>query len=237
MKLAILLTGTIRPAVVGGNFSVKERLEMYTSTLDYYAKVIKKKYPIIFVENSDVDVSFWRKRYCDTLNLELLQFNPKERNDISFDVSKGKGYNEYLMIKYALKESGVIQNCSHFLKITGRYSMLNINTMIKEIEYRIEHKDIVFFGDIKDTIIYELIGRKTCSSHWGDSRFFVAQISFYNDYMSDCYIEMNDYICGSWAEDYLVRLSRKYRHDKRFIFRYRHRWRRRFSGLLQTLIY
>lgn len=57
MKLAILLTATIKPHVVGGNFSVAERAEMYASTLRYYAKTIGQEYPIVFVENSDYKLS------------------------------------------------------------------------------------------------------------------------------------------------------------------------------------
>lgn len=38
MKLSILLTATIKPSVVGGNFTVQERYEMYRSTLTFYSK-------------------------------------------------------------------------------------------------------------------------------------------------------------------------------------------------------
>ena len=38
MKLAILLTATVKVQVVGGNFTVAERAEMYASALRYYAR-------------------------------------------------------------------------------------------------------------------------------------------------------------------------------------------------------
>lgn len=45
MKLAILLTATVKVQVVGGNFNMEERAAMYASTLRYYADRIGKKYP------------------------------------------------------------------------------------------------------------------------------------------------------------------------------------------------
>lgn len=98
--------------------------------------------------------------------------------------------------------------------------MLNINKILAECERRLSKRHIVFIGDIKDTCIYKLIGRETLSSHWGDSRFFFAEIDYYKDNMIDCYAEMNDYDSECWAEHYFLRLSRKFRHDSSFQFRY-----------------
>ena len=76
MKIAILLTSTVRPQVIGSNFSVSERMEMYRSTLQYYAKTIGREYPIVMVENSDVDLTPWKEEFKDSLRLEILQFTP-----------------------------------------------------------------------------------------------------------------------------------------------------------------
>ncbi len=173
MKLAIILTATVKPAVVGGNFTVAEREEMYMSTLRFYSRTIGKKYPIVFVENSDFDISSWAKEFEPSLNLEILQFPPGNEQVVEcFDNSKGKGYNEYLMIKKAISASRLLNDSispvTHFLKITGRYSMRNILDMIKEVERRIGNRNIVYFGDIKDTCVYRLMGRDTLSSNWGD---------------------------------------------------------------------
>lgn len=59
MKLTIVLTGTIRPQVKGGAWSVDEREKMYLSTLKYYSEKIGHKYPIVFVENSDLNICHW----------------------------------------------------------------------------------------------------------------------------------------------------------------------------------
>jgi len=111
--------------------------------------------------------------------------------------------------------------------------MLNIRSIIKEIERRADNTTIVYMGDIKDTCVYKMIGRDTLSSHWGDSRFFMASINFYREHLADCYLEMNDYEEGKWAEHYFLNLSRKYRKDPRFIFRYRSQVR--FGGVSGTV--
>lgn len=76
MRIAILLTSTVRPQVAGANFSVPERMEMYRSTLQYYAETIGREYPVVLVENSDADLSVWEEEFKDSLQLEILQFTP-----------------------------------------------------------------------------------------------------------------------------------------------------------------
>ena len=46
-------------------------------------------------------------------------------------------------------------------------------------------------------------------------------ISYYKENMLDCYLQMDDSVWGKWAEDFFLHLSREYRHDDRFIFRFR----------------
>lgn len=216
MKLAILLTATIKVQVVGGNFNMEERAAMYASTLRYYADRIGKKYPIVFLENSDYDLSGFKKEFDDKLDIEWIQLRPEEK--LPFNAQKGKSFNEYLMIKEGVLRSEKLKECTHFLKITGRYAMVNILTMTREIEKRADDK--VFMGDIKDTGLYEMIGSKNYG-HWGDSRFWVCQVEYYKRAMLDCYLEMNDCAEGKWAEHYLLNMARKYMQDKRFIFRFR----------------
>ena len=86
------------------------------------------------------------------------------REDYGFDNRKGKGYNEYLMIKLALERSESLKECTHFLKITGRYPMLNIREMLGEMEKR--GKDKVMMCDVKDSRLYEILRGTSYGSHW-----------------------------------------------------------------------
>lgn len=221
MKLAILLTATVKVQVNTGAFTTEQRAEMYASTLQYYVTKIggeKKRYPIIFCENSDYDLTELKKEFEKNLDIEWIQIRPD--SGVPFMPEKGKGYNEYLMIKEAVSRSEKLRDCTHFMKITGRYAMLNIISMIKEVERRAEDK--FFMGDIKDTKVYDMIGRKnTDSGHWGDSRYWVANVEYYKEKLLDCYKEIDDSQWGTWAEDYLLNMGRKYRTDNRFIFRFR----------------
>lgn len=235
ISLNIILTATIEPQINGGKFTSKERFKMYSDTLEYYSKVIGKKYPIFLFENSSADLSDWIK-FKDKLNLTVIQFNPSKSENNDFDNNKGKGYNEFLMIKKGIQEISISNNKYeriYFLKITGRYALLNILDIIKEIEKNIMKHNYLFMGDIKDTCIYKLIGRDTLSSHWGDSRFFCAELNFYKNHMKECYKEMDDYLEGSWAEDYFLRFSRTNRKDKSFKFRFKTQVR--FNGISGTL--
>lgn len=76
MKIALLLTSTVRPQVPGANFSVPERMEMYRSTLEFYSRTIGLEYPVVLVENSDADLSALKKEFDGTLHMEVLQFTP-----------------------------------------------------------------------------------------------------------------------------------------------------------------
>lgn len=162
-------------------------------------------------------MSSLKKEFSNKLDIEWIQLLPSE--GLPFNPQKGKSFNEYLMIKEGVLRSEKLKECTHFLKITGRYAMLNIRSMIREIEQRAADK--VFMGDIKDTNLYQWIGSSNYG-HWGDSRFWVAQVDFYKQKLLDCYLEMNDTVEGLWAEHYLLRLAQKNKHDVRFIFRFRH---------------
>jgi hypothetical protein len=220
MKLGIILTATVARFVKGGYFTAKERMEMYISALRYYQKEIGKAYPIIFVENSNADLSPIREEFKETLDLTIYQFRPDDAIAYEgFDASKGKGYNEYLMISKAVVANG--DSITHYLKITGRYPMINIRQIIHEIERNTQKHQLVFMGDVKDTKIYDWIHSEGHSSHWGDSRFFMFEKAFYLSNMAEAYKEMTDYVEGFHAEDYILNFSRRFRNDKRMKFRYK----------------
>jgi hypothetical protein len=105
IKVALLLTATVEVAVKNGNFTTAERMAMYTSTLRYYARELGRSVPIYVVENSNADLSPWREEFKDSLDLTVVQFRPDDAEaSKGFDPSRGKGYNEYLMIKKGLAQ-------------------------------------------------------------------------------------------------------------------------------------
>lgn len=159
--------------------------------------------------------------------------NDKEAEDYGFDNAKGKGYNEYLMIKLAVERSVTLKSCSHFLKITGRYPMQNVKEMLGEMEKR--GRDKVAMFDVKEFKLYEKLRGTSYGSRWGDSRYFLMSVDFYRNNLMDCYQEMDDRVYGKYAEDYIYQLSCKYRKDFRFCFRYRHQVQ--FGGQNGDVVY
>lgn len=219
MKLAILLTATIKVQVLQGNFSAEERMQMYSSTLHYYSKVIGHRYPIVFLENSDYDLYELRQEFEGKLDIEFIQLHPN--GDIPFEPSKGKGYNEYLMIG-GVDKSEKLCSCTHFLKITGRYPMLNILSIVNEIEKRC--MSLSFMCDIKETRLFNIIGYNN-DGYWRDSRFWATNIEFYKKELIDCYKWMDDSLRGRFAEDYLYQLSVINRKNPNYSFRFKHQMR------------
>ena len=191
---------------------------MYASTLRYYAKTVGKRHPIIFCENSDYDLSAFKNEFDSVLDIEWIQLRPD--CGLPFDPKKGKSYNEYLMIKEGILRSEKLKDCTHFLKITGRYAMRNICSIIREVERRCENK--VFLDDVKDTRIYDLIGRRnTDSGRWADSRYFVADVKYYKENLLELYMQMNDFVYRCDAENTLYKLYQEHKDDSRFLFRFR----------------
>jgi hypothetical protein len=163
------------------------------------------------------------EEFKHSLDLHIMQFRP---NDIAayegFDSTRGKGYNEYLMIKKALQQMAHSNHpeVTHFLKITGRYAMTNVRQVLREVKQKIAEHDYVFIDDVKDAKILRAIPLRCLRNTWGESRFFVGQTKFYLEHLADIYKDMNDDSSFKFiAESVLYRLSVVYRHDKRFCFR------------------
>ena len=99
--------------------------------------------------------------------------------------------------------------------------MLNIVKMLKEIETRCSKETkILFMGDVKDTKIYDVLHIKR-TSHWGDSRFWVANVKYYKENLMEIYQEMDDSV-GKYAEHFILKFARMHKNDKGFIFRFKH---------------
>lgn len=125
-SIAILLTATIKPNNMSNTQlqDKEKRQQQYLEAINYYLN--KTDLKLIFCENSGFDI------YDNIINsekkerLEYLTF----KGNI-FDYSLGKGYGEFQIIQYALKNSVFIKECDYILKITGRLKIINIDKIIK----------------------------------------------------------------------------------------------------------
>ena len=188
----ILMTASIcTHGMKGAFFSDKEREQMYLDAILYYCKLFEndKMQPnIIFAENSDWDLTYI-KNQVNYQNIEYISLSSSQ-----FDISKGKGYNEFLLIDKTLEKSKFLKDGIGFFKVTGRYPIINIRTFIQKIK----ETDLIYC-DFKDHKIYDCLGLKW-SGHSCETRIFYINRLFYNDNLKDQYKKCNDYT-GYFAEN------------------------------------
>lgn len=121
----ILLTGCINPN--GMTQTVLQnpeiRKEQYIAAIGYYLS--NTQLPIVFVENSNTDISSEFQKEVNDGRIEFVVFNGND-----FNKKRGKGYGEALMIQYALEHSVLLnRNGASIVKITGRLICQNINSV------------------------------------------------------------------------------------------------------------
>lgn len=116
----ILLTACISPE--GMIFTKLQdsivREAQYINAINYY--LANTEFKIVFCNNSGEDISnkiIQNKKK----RVEFLSFNGN-----NFDKNFGKGYGEFIIIKYALENSLFIKEADYIIKITGRIKVKNI---------------------------------------------------------------------------------------------------------------
>ncbi len=173
MRNNVLLTATIKPQENIPFLSLKDekiRLNQYLESIMFWLerKTVDK---IIFCDNSNFDFNF------DKL-IKISNYKGKKIEFLKFEGSKqsiiyGKGYGEGEIIKYAIKNSKLLQNESFFYKITGRLMVKNFDFF----SFLNKKNSNIFFSTNKNIV---------------DTRFFKVDKSFYMDYLANEYKKVND---------------------------------------------
>jgi len=230
MNIPILLTATVNPhGMKGANFDPEERLNMYVEALEFY---VKKGLKVVFAENSGSLnlVSSFRFQVSSIDNVEFVDVSGDE-----YDQSRGKGYNETILIHKAIQKSRFIQDAGCFFKLTGRLKLLNVAALLGECANesearkrstkadarRLTHEgaeptktslqSMRFLADCKDHKVYEWL-HMPINGHVGECRYWFASVESFESMMWPRYKELNDYppnIC--LAEDLMLDVCRKSR--------------------------
>ena len=178
-------------------FSDEEREKMYVETLIFYINNILNDthYKIVFAENSGWDIQSLIRQLpsFDSSRLEFISLNKDD-----FDISKGKGYNELLMMNQALDKSTILMNSKGFVKVTGRYPIYNLKHYV-EASTRYLQKGNVLYCDVKDHSIYKMLGLDW-NSHSFYAVLYGVDKAFYQSEIAPHYVELNDY-AGYLVED------------------------------------
>lgn len=188
--LPLLMTASVSTrGMIGADFSDEERETMYVTTLQYYIEHVLKGHPerkIVFAENSGWDKDRILKRISGGGVIEYISLNPGH-----FDISRGKGYNELILINEAIEKSKFISEAGAFIKVTGRYPIYNIAYFIDSASRFIYEKGGVFYGDMKDHRLYDWMRLGWCG-HAGYAVLFASTIENYRKNIGSKYETLND---------------------------------------------
>lgn len=121
---------------------------------------------IVFVENSGFDLSAFEAiaRNAPEKRVEFISFEcPPFDGGVG-----GKSYGEMLCIERCLQDSQLLKAAPSFLKVTGRYYVANINSLIDFIAAHPEYTAVCnFFRNLT----------------WGDSRVFGGSLDLLSRYL------------------------------------------------------
>lgn len=195
-NIPILLTATVNPnGMVGANFSVEERAVMYAEALQFY---IAQELPIVFAENSG-SIEAVKSKVQGAEKVEWLDVSGEE-----YDTSRGKGYNETLLIRKAVRNSALVAQAGCFFKITGRLQLLNVKKLLEECQGD-------FRADCKDHNVYEWL-HMPINGHVGECRYWYASAPFFEEKMWPKQPRLNDYEPNVFlAEDAMLEVCRENR--------------------------
>ncbi len=217
MTIPLLLTATVDPqGMKGANFDPDVRAQMYVEALNFYVSAFEsepeKQWSIVFGENSGYPAGKILDLVKKTANvtIEYLSLGTE-----GFDQTKGKGYNETLLLRMVAEQSKYIAEAACFFKLTGRLKVLNILKLLDECQCRRESSDgLSFLADCKDHNVYEWL-RMPINGHAGECRYWFASREFFLQEMAPRYAEMNDYAEPPvLAEDLMLDVCRKTRGRK-----------------------
>lgn len=190
--LPVLMTASVSTrGMKGACFEDSEREAMYAGALSFYIENLlkDKRQRIVFAENSGWDLK--------NIEARLPEHNARQIEFLSvpaelFDISKGKGYNELLLINEAVKRSRVLQNSGAFFKVTGRYPIYNLSYFLKCANRLMRGDRVKLYADIKDHSLYDWLHLGWCG-HSFECRLFAVEKQYYMDNIAPLYAECDDY--------------------------------------------
>lgn len=123
--IVLLLTACINPN--GMSYTVVQDIELrkkqYRESLSFY--LTHTKYKIVFIENSNIDISCLYQKEISEGRLECITFDGN-----NYDRYLGKGFGEALILNYAYIHSKLIAQSHYIVKITGRVIVENVIELI-----------------------------------------------------------------------------------------------------------
>lgn len=166
-KKAILITGTIVPnSVFVAHTNIEQRRQEYIDGLLFY----KSQFPsddLFFLENSahDFNIDSDLSLILNNNDITLIKFPVSNKSE------EGKGYQEFEMLDSVIERYK--DTYDYFVKVTGRYKVLNIKNIIKPHD-----KDLTADSHKKHKVT--------------QTNVFCIKGSFYNTHFKNLYLKSND---------------------------------------------
>ncbi len=183
---ALILTATIcvdnLPRVYPADKSVRE--QQYLDTLNYYLHNHPRVKKIIFIENSGSSLKSLEQATKDNPYQKQVEFISLN-NNLSYGF-QGKGFGECLLIQEGLKKSKLIQTVTHFGKLTGRISLVNITQILETCP-----ADFDCICDYKDQAykFKKALLKKKNANPFCDTRFIAFSLLFYDKYIESLHLD------------------------------------------------
>lgn len=168
----LLLTACINPNGMCKTVltDTTQRLEQYLEALRFYLKAIPNR--VVFVENTDYDISSYFTKEIGQGRLECLSFNGND-----YDKSFVKGYGEALIIEYGIENSAFLKDASTIIKVTGRVKCSNIRTVVRSLQ----GKNVVYSDFMRQKQYYDLLPSVVVAAPFAFWKLFVDNKDGIND--------------------------------------------------------
>jgi len=162
MKIVVLLTGTINPGQMGLTrlLNPEDRRKQYVTSINFW--LTTTSLPIVFVENSNSDISVSFQHEIAAGRLEVLTFSGND-----YPTHLGKGIGEMNCMQYAHQYSQFINQAEFIFKVTGRHQLLNFNAYYKHL---LQHS-------------YDVTADLKANISFADSRFWGYKTDFFRKYL------------------------------------------------------
>lgn len=129
---AILLTTTVN--VHDTNYlhqrNKEERIQTYLTSIQQW---LLTDLPIVVVENSGYTFPELKGTRVEVITFNSMDDKPFHTFLKSLIQLKGKGLYEIHSIRYACEHSNILKECTHFMKVTGRYFIPSLEGILQTL--------------------------------------------------------------------------------------------------------
>lgn len=189
--LPILMTASVSTrGMKGACFTDDERERMYLNALSYYLLALPDA-KIVFAENSGWNLEGFARKLPEECRRRLGDVEFISLPIDLFDNSRGKGYNETIIIHEAVVRSKFIGEAGQFFKVTGRYPIYNLGFFLAEAEKALA-KGGEIYCDVKDHKLYDWLGTGW-TGHSFETRLFACTNDFFENVFYTRLPACNDY--------------------------------------------